>query len=192
VVDTPADTAGTTDGGKVDEEDAALSARASLDRMSEAEARQQPDWPLFEKEAHEEVSSLWENGTWVPVPHGKVLMNAEVIDTMLIFDSKRDQNGKVERHKVRNVGKGFLQVAGRDYTEKWAPVVRQATLRRLLALAASRDLHMEQMDIKTAFLNGTLKEELYVRQPKEFERGDPTKLCRLVKAIYGLKQAARE
>jgi len=175
-----------------DEEGAALSARASPDRMSEAEARKQPDWPLFEKAAHEEVGSLWENGTWVPVPHGKVPMNAKIIDTMLIFDRKRDQNGKVERHKARNVGKGFLQVAGRDYTEKWAPVVRQATLRTLLAVAAAKNLHMEQMDIKTAFLNGTLKEELYVRQPKGFERGDPTQLCRLVKAIYGLKQAARE
>jgi len=192
VVETPADTADNTDDDNVDEEGAALSARTSPDRMSEAEARKQPDWPLFEKAAHEEVGSLWENGTWVPVPHGKVPMNAKVIDTMLIFDRKRDQNGKVERHKARNVGKGFLQVAGRDYTEKWAPVVRQATLRTLLALAASKDLHMEQMDIKTAFLNGTLKEELYVRQPKGFERGDPTKLCRLVKAIYGLKQAARE
>jgi len=67
-----------------------------------------------------------------------------------------------------------------DYTEKWVPVVRQATLRTLLALAASKDLHMGQMDIKTAFLNGTPKEELYVRQPKGFELGDPTQLCRLV------------
>ena len=90
------------------------------------------------------------------------------------------------------MGKGFLQVAGHDYTEKWAPVVRQATLRTLLAVAAAKNLHMEQMDIKTAFLNGTLKEELYVRQPEGFERGDPTQLCPLVKAIYGLKRAARE
>jgi len=73
-----------------DKEGAALSARASPDRMFEAEAQKQPDWPLFEKAAHEEVAALWENGTWVPVPHGKVPMNTKVIDTMLIFDRKRD------------------------------------------------------------------------------------------------------
>lgn len=56
---------------------------------------------------------------------------------------------------------------GRDFTEKWAPVVRQATLRTLLALVAANDWHVQQMDIKAAFLNGTLEEELYVRQPPD-------------------------
>eukprot|EP00170_Pyropia_yezoensis_P002225 contig_9319_g2229 len=111
---------------------------------------------------------------------------------MLIFDRYRDQNGNIERHKARNVAKGFPHVAGRAFTEKWAPVVRQTTMRTLLALVAANDWHMQQMNFKTAFLNGTLKEELYVRQPPGFERGDPSRLCRLVKAIYGLKQAARE
>lgn len=132
--------------------------------MSEAQARKQLDRPLFLNVAHEEVSALSDISTWVPFPRGIVPINAKVIHMNLIFERKRDTNGKFERHKAQKVAKEFQKVAWRDYTEKLAPVARRATLRTLMAIAAAKDLAMEQMDIKTALLNGTLRDELYVRQ----------------------------
>jgi len=82
-------------------------------------------------------------------------------------------------------------VAGRDYADVWAPVARHATLRAVLSTAAASGMVLYQLDVETAFLNGTVDEELYLQQPRGYERGGAGKVCRLVKAIYGLKQAAR-
>jgi len=160
----------------------------SPDKMSFPQARQQPDWPLLDAAVRAEVASLWSNGTWVlaDLPPG-----AKTLPAQMLCERKRGADGEVSRRKRRFVACGNHQVAGRDFTDVWAPVARHATLRALLAMAASTGMLLYQLDVETAFLNGTVDEELYLQQPRGCERGEPGKVCRLVKAIYGLKQAVR-
>ena len=87
--------------------------------------------------------------------------------------------------------KDCVQRPEQDYTETFSPVVRLETLRAILALAVQKDLHIRQLDVKGAYLNGTLKEEVYMRQPEGYE-DNTGRVCRLVKTLYGLKQAGRE
>jgi hypothetical protein len=103
---------------------------------------------------------------------------------------KRDQSGAVEKYKSRVVAKGFLQKEGVDYTEIFAPASSQVTLRLLLSIAAQEDLNIHQLDVKTAFLNGELTEEVYLLPPTgvAVQSGQ---VWRLKKALYGLKQAAQ-
>ena len=106
---------------------------------------------------------------------------------------KRDTDNLPIRFKSRIVAKGFGQIYGIDYDETFAPVARLDTLRILLALAAIFDMEVHCIDIKTAFLHGRLDEEIYMEQPEGFvKKGSEDKVCRLLKAIYGLKQAGRQ
>ncbi|KAJ9544634.1 hypothetical protein OSB04_024341 [Centaurea solstitialis] len=110
----------------------------------------------------------------------------------LIFKNKKDEDGIVTRNKARLVTKGFKQQAGIDYDETFAPVARIEAIRIFLAYAAHKNFTVYQMDVKTAFLNGELKEEVYVSQPEGFvDRTKPTHVYILDKALYGLKQAPR-
>src|SRR5712675_3043182 len=96
------------------------------------------------------------------------------------------------RYRTRLVAKGFTQIPGIDYDETFSPVTRFELLRLVLALAALEDWEIQQMDVKSAFLNGVLDEEIYMEQPIGFiTPGTETKVCRLKRAIYGLKQASR-
>ena len=104
---------------------------------------------------------------------------------------KREAQAEIERFKARYVTKGFTQVHGVDFFETWAPVSRYATLRMLLSVFAVEDLKTKHKDIKCAFLNGVLDEEVYMVQPPMFNDGSG-RFWRLTKALYGLKQAARE
>jgi Reverse transcriptase (RNA-dependent DNA polymerase) len=97
----------------------------------------------------------------------------------------------IERYKARLVAKGYQQVEGVDFDEVYAPVSKHATLRTLLAIAAKENLELHQLDIKTAFLNGELEETIYMAQPPGYEEGGAATVCRLKKAIYGLRQAPR-
>lgn len=106
-----------------------------------------------------------------------------------MFKIKRDVNGNVSRYKARLVAQGFSQKYGTDYDEVFAPVVRQTTFRTLLSVAAKRKYNVQHYDIKTAFLNGNLEEEIYMKQPPGFTKGN--KVCKLKKGLYGLKQSAR-
>ena len=101
-------------------------------------------------------------------------------------------DGSIDRYKARLVAKGFSQLEGTDFDETFAPVARLSSIRALLALGAHYDWEIHQMDVKTAFLNGDLDEEIYMTQPEGFvQPGKVNMVCKLRKALYGLKQAGR-
>ncbi|GJR77991.1 retrovirus-related pol polyprotein from transposon TNT 1-94 [Tanacetum coccineum] len=117
---------------------------------------------------------------------------AKIIALKWIYKVKLDEYGDVLKNKARLVAKGYRQEEGLDFEESFAPVARLEAIRIFLANAASKNMTVYQMDVKTAFLNGELKEEVYVSQPEGFVDPDrPHHVYRLKKALYGLKQAPR-
>ena len=107
------------------------------------------------------------------------------------FKNQARRPGEIERFKARYVAKGFEQDYGVDFFETWAPVGRYATLRALLSIFVVWDLEMKHIDIKCAFLNGVLHQDVYIVQPPMFHDGT-RRVWKLKKAMCGLKQAARE
>ena len=106
---------------------------------------------------------------------------------------KYESNTLSARHKARLVVKGFSQRKGVDFNEIFSPVVKMTSIRAVLSLAATLDLEVEQMDVKTAFLHGGLEEEIYMKQPDGFLiEGKEDCVCRLRKSLYGLKQVPRQ
>ena len=144
---------------------------------------QHDDWKLA---LQEEVSSLSEQDVFDVVDRAPEM---KTLPCKWIFKVKYDQDGNIQRFKARLVAKGFKQVAGIDFGETFAPVAKQSTLRLLWTLAAKRDWEVENIDIKTAFLNGDLDEEIYMDMPPGFELSG--KVWKLKKTLYGLKQAPR-
>ena len=137
----------------------------------------------------EEIIAIEKNKTWqlVDLPKDK-----EVNGLKWVYKTKYGEDGSITRHKARLVAKGYSQQPGIDFNETFAPVVRMKTIRTTLAVAAQLELKVFQLDVKSAFLNGELKEEVYVEQPEGFViRGKENKVYRLQKALYGLKQAPR-
>ncbi|CAL9135764.1 unnamed protein product, partial [Musa textilis] len=119
--------------------------------------------------------------------------NCKRVGCKWVFKTKRDSTGNIERYKARLVAKGFSQKEGIDYNETFSPVSRKDSLRIVMALVAHYDLELHQIDVKTAFLNGDLDEEIYMEQPEGFiEKGKESWACKLKKSIYGLKQASRQ
>ncbi len=136
-----------------------------------------------------EMKSLQENDVWdlVRLPTGR-----KIVGSKWVFKKKTGADGTVERYKARLVAQGFTQKYGMDYDETFCPVVRQESLRMLIALSVQQDLKLQQVDVTTAFLNGSLEEEVFMRQPEGFEvKGKENLVCKLKKSIYGLKQSPR-
>ena len=97
------------------------------------------------------------------------------------------------RYKSRLVAKGYSQKEGIDYQEIFSPVVKHVSIRVMLSIVVDQDLELEQLDVKTAFLHGTIDEEIYMSQPEGYiEKGQEGKVCKLVKSLYGLKQAPHQ
>ncbi|GJZ54210.1 retrovirus-related pol polyprotein from transposon TNT 1-94 [Tanacetum coccineum] len=137
----------------------------------------------------EELNQFIANDVWELVPQPK---NMTVIGTKWVFRNKLDENGIVSRNKARLVAQGYNQQEGIDYDETYAPVARLESIRILLAYACALDFKLFQMDVKSAFLNGFINEEVYVAQPPgfiDFEKSDH--VYKLKKALYGLKQAPK-
>ena len=138
----------------------------------------------------EELKSMTDNNVWVMTewPEG-----SKRVGCKWVFKTKRDSMGNVERYKARLVAKGYTQKDGIDYKETFSPVSKKDSLRIIMALVAHYDLELHQMDVKTAFLNGDLEEEVYMDQPQGFETtGKESLVCKWKKSIYGLKQTSRQ
>ncbi|KAK1629876.1 hypothetical protein QYE76_004191 [Lolium multiflorum] len=151
------------------------------------EALEDSDWV---DAMHEELNNFKRNKVWTLVEKPKECRN--VIGTKWIFKNKQDEFGNIVRNKARLVAQGFSQVEGIDFGETYAPVARLESIRILLSYASHHNFKLQQMDVKSAFLNGPLHEEVYVKQPPGFEDPNfPNHVYKLDKALYGLKQAPR-
>ncbi|KAK4404061.1 Retrovirus-related Pol polyprotein from transposon TNT 1-94 [Sesamum angolense] len=145
----------------------------------------------FWKEAiKNELDSIMTNHTWdlEDLPVG-----SKPIKCKWIFKKKIKPDGSIDKFKARLVVVGYTQKKGIDYFDTYSPVTKIATIRALIALSAINDLMIHQMDVKTAFLNGDLEEEIYMEQPEGFVvPGLESKICKLRKSLYGLKQAPKQ
>ena len=156
-------------------------------QQSYDEAMSNPDSKEWAAAIKEEIDGLDKNETWemTTLPPDK-----RCFDSKWIFKIKRYPDGNIQRYKARVVARGFSQVEGVDYTQTFAPTARYDTIRVLLALSVKKDLKISQFDIKTAFLHGLLKEEVYMNVPDGVKKS--TNMVRKLKrALYGLKQAPR-
>ena len=136
-----------------------------------------------------EYDSLQEHETWTLCD---LPPNRKPVGSKWVFKVKYDERGELNRYKARLVAQGFSQTPGVNFNETFAPVARFGTIRSLLAMGVKRNMSIHQMDVTTAFLNGNLKEDIYMRQPEGFEEpGREDQVCHLHKSLYGLKQSPR-
>ncbi|KAK8593576.1 hypothetical protein V6N12_045653 [Hibiscus sabdariffa] len=153
------------------------------------EAVASPDSEKWLEAMRSEMDSMSENQVWTLVepPEG-----IKPIGCKWVFKKKTDMDGNVQTYKGRLVAKGFRQIHGVDYDETFSPVAMIKSIRILLAVAAFHDYEIWKMDVKTAFLNGKLEEDVYMTQPEGFVTlEDARKVCKLQRSIYGLRQASR-
>ena len=144
-------------------------------------ALEDEDWVMA---MQEELNNFERNQVWTLVEQP----NTNAIGTKWVFRNKQDENGVMTRNKARLVAQGFTQVEGLDFEETYAPVARVEAIRMLLAYAAHHNFKLYQMDVKSAFLNGSIQELIYVEQPPGFEDHKfPNHVYKLQKALYGLK-----
>lgn len=154
------------------------------------EAMKSQDVAFWKEAINDEMDSIMGNNTYVltDLPPG-----CKPLGCKWIFKRKMRVDGTVEKFKARLVIQGFKQKSGIDYFDTYAPVARISTIRLLIALASIHNLIIHQMDVKTAFLNGDLDEEVYMNQPQGFIMpGNENKVCKLIKSLYGLKQAPKQ
>lgn len=163
--------------------------RDHIDPNTYEQAMDAPDHEMWQIAMTEEVTSLLKKGTWTLVEKPP---NAKIIGSKWVYKIKRNPDGSVAKYKARLVARGFNQKYGIDFDENFSPVARYETVRLFLAIAASEQMQIAQIDIKNAYINGILKEEVYLQQPKGFEdTGRPNLVCKLSRAIYGLPQSGK-
>lgn len=134
-----------------------------------------------------EINSLNENKTWdlVNLPDGR-----KALPCKWVFRLKTNPDGSIDKFKARLVIKGYSQQKGIDYDKTFSPVARLSTIRAIIAIAAQENLNLRQFDVATAFLNGSVEEEIFMKQPEGFQDGTK-QVCKLNRSLYGLKQAPR-
>jgi hypothetical protein len=158
---------------------------SSIEPYKIEDALRDPDWVVA---MQEELNNFTRNEVWHLVPRP----NQNVVGTKWVFRNKEDEHGVVIRNKARLVAKDYSQVEGLDFDETYALVARLESIRILLAYATYHGFKLYQMDVKSDFLNGPIKEDVYVEQPLGFEDSEyPNHVYKLSKALYGLKQAPR-
>ncbi|KAL0312290.1 UNVERIFIED_CONTAM: Retrovirus-related Pol polyprotein from transposon RE1 [Sesamum radiatum] len=162
---------------------------ASLSLLQEPRCYKQastsPQWVDAMKH---EIQALERNGTWevVPLPDGK-----QTVGCKWVFKVKLKDDGSLDRYKARLVAKGYTQVEGVDYTERFSPVAKAVTVRLFLAIGTAKQWPIHQIDINNAFLHGHLDEEIFMTAPEGYDV-PPGHVCKLIRSLYGLKQASRQ
>lgn len=154
---------------------------------SYSDVKNNPDEEEWRISIQSEIDSLLKNETFDIIDRPD---NVNVVNCRWVFSIKNDKNGNPAKYKSRLVAKGFTQEYMVDYNETYAPVARIATFRLMLAFANEHNLLVHHMDVTTAFLNGDLDTVIYMKVPPGIKH-KPNQVCRLKKAIYGLKQSAR-
>ncbi|KAD2393217.1 hypothetical protein E3N88_40194 [Mikania micrantha] len=153
------------------------------------DAMSKPDFDKWQEAMNIEMQSMYDNQVWELVTPP---LKSKVVGSKWVFKKKTDMHGNLDTYKARLVAKGFTQTQGVDYDETFSPVAMLKSIRILFAIAAYYDYEIWQMDVKTAFLNGYLEEDVHMEQPEGFvDPKHPNKVCKLKKSIYGLKQASR-
>ncbi len=155
------------------------------DPKSLDKAKKTLEWPEWEQAIKTELDQLKRTKTWTLV---KRPVDAIPITNKWVFTKKYSKSGELLKYKARLVAKGCAQRPGYDYIETFLPVVRMETIRAILAIAAIKGFIIQQMDVKGAYLNGTLKETVYMQQPEGYN-DKSGRICLLVKTLYGLKQS---
>lgn len=165
----------------------AVAENGNGDPLTYGEAMQSKKKKEWKAAMDEEMLALAKNQVWdlVEPPPG-----ARVVKNRWVYRTKVNPDGCVQRYRARLVAKGYSQKAGIDYNETFSPVARYDTVRTLLAVAAAQKLHLSQFDVRTAFLYGTLEEDVFMCQPEGFDDGSG-RICKLQRSLYGLKQAPR-
>ncbi|WVZ99677.1 LOW QUALITY PROTEIN: hypothetical protein U9M48_044940 [Paspalum notatum var. saurae] len=152
--------------------------------MSLSEAYASSDADNWKEAVQSELDSILSNGTWelTERPYG-----CKPVGCKWVFKKKLRPDGTIEKYKARLVAKGYTQKEGEDFFDTYSPVARMTTIRVPLSPAVSYGLIIHQMDVKTAFLNGELQEEIYMEL-----KGQESKVCKLLKSLYGSKQAPKQ
>ena len=159
------------------------------DPKSYRDAINGPNSSIWKDAADVEMKSILRNKTWelVDLPEGK-----NAIGSKWVFKTKMNADGSVNKYKARLVAQGFAQQHGIDYEETFAPVVKYVSLRTVFAIANQYNMDMHQMDVNSAYLNGDIDAEIFMRQPEGYiDPNHPKKVCKLRKGLYGLKQGGR-
>ena len=154
------------------------------------EAMRSIDSNFWREAINSEIESIMNNNTWVlcDLPRG-----CKALGSRWIFKKKYKSDGSIEKYKARLVVGGHRQKKGVDFFDTYSPVANISTIRALIALASIHNLIVHQMDVKTAFLNGDLNEEIYMKQPEGcVVPGYEDKVCRLIRSLYGLRQAPKD
>jgi hypothetical protein len=154
------------------------------------EAFGSPDVDDWKEAVHSEMNSILSNGTWELVDRS---YGCKHVGCKYVFKKKLRPDGTIDKYKASPVAKGDTQKKGKDFFDTYSPIARLTTIHVLLSLAASHGLLVHQMDVKIAFLNGELEEEIYMTQTDGIVvKGQEDKVCKLMKSLYGLKQAPKQ
>ncbi|UYV69328.1 hypothetical protein LAZ67_6003255, partial [Cordylochernes scorpioides] len=135
----------------------------------------------------EEIQNMYSHQVWELIPRP---VNAKVVKSKWVFKISKDQENENKTYKARLVAMGYNQIPGRDYNESFSPVIKNATLRTVLSMAATKDSVIKLFDVKAAYLNGNIENTIFMEQPDGFVQ-DRNKVCKLNKSIYGLPISGR-
>lgn len=164
----------------------ALAITDASEPSSYKEASTQECWV---KAMETELNALKQNKTWIFIDTPP---NIKPIGSKWVYKVKHRADGTIERYKARLVAKGYNQVEGLDFFDTFSPVAKITTIRTLLALASINSWYLHQLDVNNAFLHGDLQEEVYMSVPQGVQCSKPNQVCKLLKSLYGLKQASRK
>ena len=160
----------------------------TLEPKQYRDAIRSPEVVEWKKAMKDEMDSMERLGVWKIVSRPK---GASTLKGRWVYKNKLGDNNQLIRRKARFVAKGYEQIYGRDFFETHSPVAKMKSIKLILSLVAHLDLELYQIDFDTAFLNADVEEDIYMEQPEGFHTGSTDMVCKLIKSIYGLKQASR-